>query len=65
MVAVTLQWQVQRVADFDGDGRSDLFWRNTSTGANTIWRSANNTTQTQVTGVTDLGWNVLPNESLP
>jgi hypothetical protein len=26
--------------DFDGDGRSDLLWRNTHTGANVIWRSA-------------------------
>lgn len=23
--------------DFDGDGKSDIFWRNPSTGANTIW----------------------------
>jgi hypothetical protein len=23
--------------DFDGDGRSDLFWRNTTSGANAIW----------------------------
>jgi peptidyl-Asp metalloendopeptidase len=27
--------------DFDGDGRSDVFWRNGSTGADSIWRSAN------------------------
>ncbi|MDB6164228.1 MAG: calcium-binding toxin-like protein, partial [Xanthomonadaceae bacterium] len=26
--------------DFDGDGRSDLLWRNADTGANIIWRDA-------------------------
>ncbi|HVI26773.1 MAG TPA: FG-GAP-like repeat-containing protein [Xanthomonadaceae bacterium] len=31
----------RRVAtDYNGDGRSDLFWRNGSTGGNVIWRSA-------------------------
>lgn len=25
------------VSDFDGDGRSDIFWRNTATGQNTLW----------------------------
>jgi hypothetical protein len=30
--------------DFDGDGKSDLLWRNSATGTNTIWRSANSAT---------------------
>jgi chitodextrinase len=25
-------WQVQEIGDFDGDGRADIFWRNTATG---------------------------------
>jgi chitodextrinase len=25
-------WQITEVGDFDGDGRADLFWRNTATG---------------------------------
>ncbi|HET6436118.1 MAG TPA: FG-GAP-like repeat-containing protein [Xanthomonadaceae bacterium] len=34
-----------RVAhDFNGDGRSDLFWRNGTTGANIIWETADSTT---------------------
>ena len=30
-------WQVQGVGDFDGDGKADLLWRNTSTGENYIY----------------------------
>ena len=26
--------------DFNGDGQSDVLWRNHNTGANAIWRSA-------------------------
>ncbi|MFF0271611.1 FG-GAP-like repeat-containing protein [Kribbella sp. NPDC004536] len=29
--------QIQQVADFDGDGRDDTLWRDTSTNALTIW----------------------------
>ncbi|MGO4551490.1 FG-GAP-like repeat-containing protein [Lysobacter sp. 2RAF19] len=37
--------------DFDGDGVADLLWRNTGTGANTIWKSARSTTLQAVTSV--------------
>jgi hypothetical protein len=30
-------WKVQGVADFNGDGKSDLVWRNTGTGATWVW----------------------------
>ncbi|MGZ8851718.1 MAG: FG-GAP repeat domain-containing protein, partial [Thermoanaerobaculia bacterium] len=30
-------WQVAAVADFDGDGQADLFWRNGVTGDDAIW----------------------------
>src|SRR5213078_403445 len=30
-------WQVQGIGDFDGDGKADLLWRNTSTGENYIY----------------------------
>ena len=34
--------------DFDGDRRSDLFWRNGSTGQNIIWRTASSAAAMQV-----------------
>ncbi|MEM6451305.1 MAG: FG-GAP-like repeat-containing protein [Cyanobacteria bacterium P01_D01_bin.105] len=31
------EWQAQGIADFDGDGRSDVLWRSQNTGENLIW----------------------------
>jgi hypothetical protein len=31
-------WKVVGTGDFDGDGRSEILWRNGSTGANVVWR---------------------------
>ena len=56
-VAVTNQaWRIVRTGDFDGDGRTDVFWRNGLTGANVVWRSANPTTQQAVAAVADPDW---------
>jgi hypothetical protein len=41
-------WKIVGVADFNGDGKSDLLWRNTATGANTIWRSGSSATPQSV-----------------
>ena len=30
-------WKIVGTGDFNGDGKSDIFWRNTSTGENAIW----------------------------
>jgi hypothetical protein len=30
-------WQIVAIADFDGDGKSDLYWRNSVTGRNDLW----------------------------
>lgn len=46
-------------SDYDGDGRSDVLWRNTSTGANTIWKAANGATTQTVTGVTSQAWKIV------
>jgi len=46
-------------SDFDNDGRSDVFWRNTSNGGNTIWKSANRNTSQGVVGVTSQSWKVV------
>jgi len=47
------------VGDFDGDGRSDLFWRNASTGQDVIWNRGNSATPRVLTTVTDLKWKVV------
>jgi hypothetical protein len=31
------QWQVKGVGDFDGDGRADILWRNSSSGENYLY----------------------------
>ena len=28
------------IGDFDGNGKADILWRNSNTGANTIWKGA-------------------------
>lgn len=30
-------WEIRRIGDFDGDGRDDIFWRNTADGTNAVW----------------------------
>jgi hypothetical protein len=44
--------------DFNGDGKSDLLWRNFSTGANTIWLSANGGTQQAVAQIV-VAWKIV------
>ena len=43
-------------SDFDGDGRSDILWHNTSTGSSAIWKSGSHGSQQAVRQVTDLSW---------
>jgi hypothetical protein len=33
----SLSWQVVAIGDFDGDGKADLYWRNSSSGENDLW----------------------------
>ncbi len=42
--------------DFDGDGHSDILWRNITSGRDAIWRSANSATPQTVGTVGDLSW---------
>ncbi|MBC7883357.1 MAG: VCBS repeat-containing protein [Anaerolineae bacterium] len=32
-----LAWEIAAVADFDGDGKADVLWRNYGTGSNRLW----------------------------
>ncbi len=45
-------------ADFNNDGKSDLLWRNNSTGSSVIWKSANSATPQAVTPVTNFSWKI-------
>lgn len=45
-------------ADFNNDRFSDVPWRNNSTGANVIWRSANSANTQPVSALTNLQWRV-------
>ena len=49
---------VARRSNFNGDARSDILWRNTSTTANVIWRSASSATTTAVTSLA-LTWRAV------
>ena len=37
-----VQWQVKGTGDFDGDGRSDILWQNSSTSAVYVWQIDSN-----------------------
>jgi hypothetical protein len=45
-------------SDYDGDGSSDVFWRNTSTGTNALWRSGDKDAYRVVARVADPAWHV-------
>ena len=45
--------------DFNGDGKSDIFWRNFITGTNVVWRSGNKGSPQAITAVTNLDWRIV------
>jgi len=55
---VASSYPVSMEADFDGDGKSDLLWRNTADGRNVIWRSGNAATQSSVATVPAAAWKI-------
>ena len=44
--------------DFNGDGKSDILWRNSSSGENKLWRSGNSQTAQSIISVGDVEWKV-------
>ena len=51
-------WKVAGVGDFNGDGKPDILWRNTATGANGVWymNGASMTGSAAISPVTDQNW---------
>jgi hypothetical protein len=60
--AVTdLNWGIAGVGDFDGDGKSDVLWHNSTTGSNSIWLMNGATISGGATAfatVADLNWSI-------
>src|SRR3546814_12483955 len=44
--------------DFNGDGKSDILWRNIRTGRNTIWKSGDRATEQAMGSVANLRWKI-------
>jgi hypothetical protein len=53
-----LQWIVAGIGDFDRDRKDDIVWRDTVTGANEIWLSADSATPKAVASVPDRAWRI-------
>src|SRR5882724_8635937 len=54
-------WIVAGIGDFDGDGHSDILWRNTLTGENSIWlmNGSSVLSQSFIQSVPDNNWAVV------
>jgi hypothetical protein len=59
-----LNWKIVGTGDFNGDGKPDILWRNTSTGQNYVWymRGVNGATRASgswIEIVADLSWTIV------
>jgi len=57
---VPTAWRIVATADFNGDGRSDILWRNTSTGEAAVW-FISGVTVTGTVGIATVGldWKIV------
>ena len=46
-----LNWDIKSAADFNGDGKPDIIWREQTTGQNAVW---------YMDGATRIGTDLLP-----
>jgi FG-GAP-like repeat len=55
-----LQWQIEGIADFNGDRQLDIFWRHQTVGANQVWQMQGTQLQSgaSVLTVTDPRWQI-------
>lgn len=61
-VGLSTVWKVAGVADFNGDGKADILFRNTSTGQLNVWNMQGTTLGSITTlsmGVADQSWSIV------
>jgi hypothetical protein len=54
-------WEIVGTADFNSDGKTDILWRNKSTGQNIVW-FMNGTTYSsyaELLQITDTNWEIV------
>jgi hypothetical protein len=54
-------WNIVGTGDFNGDGKVDILWRNTSSGQNAVWYmdGVSRTGTVYVSSVTDTNWKIV------
>jgi hypothetical protein len=61
-IPTNLNWDIVGTGDFNGDGNTDILWRNYSTGENAIWLMNGTTELNSVflrTIPTNLNWDIV------
>jgi hypothetical protein len=55
---VSTAWLVGGIGDFNADGKSDILWRNASTGENAIWNAGDAAQGLAIDAVGDLNYQI-------